>query len=614
MHICVPCFLRSPWLRAYVRAYLKKAGGDAPGTERTAPPHAQPQGKGAGSCLIQGKGDDSCLIQGNQCQAWGRCEFDVLCSIVSKLQDSDTGHRLGWTKIWVTRRKARDPGREASTDNNNTSTGLNTSRFDCFLQLHVPVGSVTQLRTDNCSDVGVLAWRRNEGGQRVCPDHRKLSSCPELNPDTQGVTTTNMVTSPYRRQLRRPVLCFNFAFVNASADAPGFKVVFLTSSLGYIQTLRNIKQRYNSCAILTPPPGQVIFVSVNESSSCSVSLARFQSPCGHIKKPMRDLRLPFIFPVLKTFVARISWYLRALVVSDTEDGQIWNGTRPLTLLHVAPSFRERCSRLVFSFQQRRPVSTSYQWNCSKSEWPELYRHFPCDGQLQCLGGEDETQCFYHSDDCGAGKITVDGSCFIIIKQSSWVRATRREAEQKCETQGATLASFDSFRQWDSLVSTLEDMGHILCQGWIDMHSVWSTMKTSEDTYMKNMYINTWQWGGGGSVVYNFHASFRQMCNRAYLFHAANDPKEGSSISTTTPCSGDDDMALYPKSTICKMPTPSSDSQPSHDKIIIEAQIDMAVASPVPLATCPSGHVTHVALACDPDSQCLEKPESLDSVW
>ncbi|XP_076438238.1 uncharacterized protein LOC143277337 [Babylonia areolata] len=61
-----------------------------------------------------------------------------------------------------------------------------------------------------------------------------------------------------------------------------------------------------------------------------------------------------------------------------------------------------------------------------------------------------------------------------------------------------------------------------------------------------------------------------------------------------------------------MPTPSSDSQPSHDKIIIEAQIDMAVASRVLFATCPFGHVTHVAFACDPDSQCLEKLESLDS--
>ncbi|XP_076444028.1 uncharacterized protein LOC143282312 [Babylonia areolata] len=292
---------------------------------------------------------------------------------------------------------------EARTDNNDTSTGLNTSRFDCFLQLHVPVGSVTQLQTGSCSDVGVLAWRRNEGGQRVCPDHHKLSSCPELNPDTQGVTTTNTVTSPYHAQWNRPVLCFNFAFVSASTNAPGLKVVFLTSSLGYIQTPRHIKLRYNICAILTPPPGQVIFVSANESSSCYVAFARFQSPCGPIKKPMRDLRLPFIFPDLKTFVEGISQYRRNLVVSDTEDKQNWNGTRPLTLLYDAKYVRTQCLGLVFSFQQRRPVSTSNQWNCSKSEWPELYRHFSCDGQLQCLGDEDETHCYYHSDDCGAGK-------------------------------------------------------------------------------------------------------------------------------------------------------------------------------------------------------------------
>ncbi|XP_076438627.1 uncharacterized protein LOC143277627 isoform X2 [Babylonia areolata] len=411
---------------------------------------------------------------------------------------------------------------EASTDNNNTSTGLNTSRFDCFLQLHVPQGSVTLLQTGSCSGVGVLAWRRNEGGQRVCPDHHKLSSCPELNPDTHGVTTNNTVTSPYHGQWRRPVLCFNFAFVNSSSAAPGLKVVFLTSSLGYIQTPRHINKHYNSCAILTPPPGQMIFVSVNKSSSPRVSFARFQSPCGPIKYPIRDLRLPFIFPDLQTFVVRMSWYLRNLVVSDTEDGQNWNGTRPLTLLYVTQNSGSQSMGLVFSFQQRRPVSTSYQWNCSKSEWPELYRHFPCDGQLQCLGGEDETHCYYHSDDCGAGKITVDGSCFIIIRESYWATTTRSEAEQKCERQGAMLASFDSFRQWDSLVSTLQDMGHRKTHLWIDMHSVRSTMKTSEDTYMKNMYINTWQWGSGGSVVYNFHASFHQECNQAYLSTTAND--------------------------------------------------------------------------------------------
>ncbi|XP_076438267.1 uncharacterized protein LOC143277369 [Babylonia areolata] len=322
---------------------------------------------------------------------------------------------------------------------------------------------------------------------------------------------------------------------------------------------------------------------------------------------MIRLPLPFVFPDPQR--SKFYWGLYHLYVSDTEGGHNWNGTRPMTLLYFPRYIISESVGLVFSFQWRRPVSTSYQWNCSKSEWPELYRHFPCDGQLQCLDGEDETYCYYHSDDCGPGKITVAGSCFFIIRDSFADRKYRSEAEQQCERQGAILASFDSFRQWDSLVSTLQGMGH--SQGlWIDMHSVRSTMKTSEDTYMKNMYINTWQWGSGGSVVYNFHASFHQECNQAYLSTTANDLQKGSSISTTL-CSGDI-WTIRSDSSICKMPTPSSDSQLSHDKIIIEAQTDMAAMSRVPLATCPSGHVIHVALACDPDSQCLEKQESLDS--
>ncbi|XP_076436545.1 uncharacterized protein LOC143276044 [Babylonia areolata] len=118
--------------------------------------------------------------------------------------------------------------------------------------------------------------------------------------------------------------------------------------------------------------------------------------------------------------------------------------------------------------------------------------------------------------------------------------------------------------------------------------------------MKNMYINTWQWGRG-SIAFSLHASFIQHCNRAVIKVRR---KESRSVNTS-PCTEDKTPKVKTEAVLCRVPT-ATDDQPSKP-VLIEPKHDLT-ASPVPLVRCLSGHVTLVALACDRDSLCTEKLE------
>ena len=72
------------------------------------------------------------------------------------------------------------------------------------------------------------------------------------------------------------------------------------------------------------------------------------------------------------------------------------------------SLKKSCSHLLFSQQRSRQPSraSSGLWNCSVAEWSEFERHFRCNLETECDGGEDEAQCFY-TGHCGKGRLTLD---------------------------------------------------------------------------------------------------------------------------------------------------------------------------------------------------------------
>jgi hypothetical protein len=64
---------------------------------------------------------------------------------------------------------------------------------------------------------------------------------------------------------------------------------------------------------------------------------------------------------------------------------------------IPDDFGTRGFQMEFSFMPRSSLQRlpSGLWNCSVPGWAELKRHFPCNLQKDCEGGEDELKCPYY---------------------------------------------------------------------------------------------------------------------------------------------------------------------------------------------------------------------------
>ena len=47
-------------------------------------------------------------------------------------------------------------------------------------------------------------------------------------------------------------------------------------------------------------------------------------------------------------------------------------------------------------------------------WADFQQHLQCNLRVECASGEDEAQCPYTTDDCGPGRISIDGVCYVYV--------------------------------------------------------------------------------------------------------------------------------------------------------------------------------------------------------
>ena len=120
------------------------------------------------------------------------------------------------------------------------------------------------------------------------------------------------------------------------------------------------------------------------------------------------------------------------------------------------SFGERrVISLRFSFHHASEVPEKVadgRWNCSVPHWPHFRQHFPCDLEWQCQNGEDESDCFYTTDKCGSGFLTVDGSCYFVVNLDHdlpWIKA-----KEACADRGGDLMSLNSPEEVEGLTKLL----------------------------------------------------------------------------------------------------------------------------------------------------------------
>ncbi|XP_076438812.1 uncharacterized protein LOC143277794 [Babylonia areolata] len=203
--------------------------------------------------------------------------------------------------------------------------------------------------------------------------------------------------------------------------------------------------------------------------------------------------------------------------------------------------------------------------------------------------------------------------------------------------GARPLSFASPQEWIDLAEALSSTKDHL-RFWLDLHQT-VEKEHSDDLYIRNMYINTWQWGSG-SVAYYLHGSIHQdVCDCAIALIRNYRVRSGQVMTKTHKCARvtafDETEKPFPMP-LCKAPTlPSKrdsagrkdkddnananddddddddDEEENDEGIVIDPDAanhnnnnNNVSTSPVPgLVTCPSRHVTHASLACDPLSLC-----------
>ena len=123
---------------------------------------------------------------------------------------------------------------------------------------------------------------------------------------------------------------------------------------------------------------------------------------------------------------------------------------------VSGTMNKNCKgfRLQFTFRSwiLKKVSDDL-WNCSVPTFKEDYEiAFPCNGQLNCLHGEDEENCPYtNTSECKTGQWWLAGRCYEYVDEPvrTWTMASA-----ECRKRGGALVSLNTPEEWDTVDSML----------------------------------------------------------------------------------------------------------------------------------------------------------------
>ena len=88
-----------------------------------------------------------------------------------------------------------------------------------------------------------------------------------------------------------------------------------------------------------------------------------------------------------------------------------------------------------------------QWNCSIPNWTQYRKHFACNLDPECVAGEDEADCPYSG--CGAGNISVSGSCFFFVQPPKRT-STWEDHSRLCQMHGSHLATLGTAQKWKTV--------------------------------------------------------------------------------------------------------------------------------------------------------------------
>ncbi|XP_025113533.1 uncharacterized protein LOC112575741 [Pomacea canaliculata] len=229
-----------------------------------------------------------------------------------------------------------------------------------------------------------------------------------------------------------------------------------------------------------------------------------------------------------------------------------------------------------------------RWNCSVSDWPEMWQGVPCIFVFDCYDREAEVGCWQGDGTFRQGIVQVDGRCIGIsqadVTQSSWYHES-----QWCQQRGGQLVSLSTTKMKDRLPALLRrfNLRTISAIGLMTMSHVTLPMYKHNLQWLDETIAHT----------RNTHFSTgRQYC----VFFVAISFGYGhfSFFLLKNDC----DMIYSITYRLCQL----SDATRQHHHIqlpVISTHQSAYKLSNAAYIRCPANHFTHVFLACDDVSSC-----------
>ncbi|XP_070196645.1 G-protein coupled receptor GRL101-like [Littorina saxatilis] len=228
------------------------------------------------------------------------------------------------------------------------------------------------------------------------------------------------------------------------------------------------------------------------------------------------------------------------------------------------------------------------FDCSVDHFYKFAHHFNCNLAVNCDGEEDEKNCSYSSEDCGAGSIDAGEKCFTysrVEKGLSWY-----DAYSRCLRQNETLANPRDPEEWGIFKEAMS-YGKKTA-------TVYTGLRTSQNTVAEvpSLYRDLWQWSDTTIALY-VNVSLRSiaipMCT---YFRVEEGPHNLATVSCVVPMDARFVCERLKSSTV---ETPGGVTLP-----LLETNATWS--KNITLMPCPSGHVVRDFLSCDLQSQCRDE--------
>ena len=249
---------------------------------------------------------------------------------------------------------------------------------------------------------------------------------------------------------------------------------------------------------------------------------------------------------------------------------------------------------IFPRSQEPQQLSDNLFNCSVPHFHSFKPLVSCNMARECQEDEDEKDCGYYSDECGAGALDTGTKCYKFLRRSG--SATWSEANSECIEDNKnllTLPTHDEFRRF------VQSMAHMKNKRLIFLGA--RLVDKLPHVNMDLMYKQLWRWGDGRTAMIKI---IGLAATPACAFYS---PETGFFESKKCHKSYEADI-------VCEFSKPNALSvNTTVVSLVSSVSIDFNdTAWKVSLLVqCPSGHVTRDFLSCDIQGQCGAK-ESMTS--